>query len=189
MLSFGMPGRRRSTVPSASTASKPPTCRRIGPWRRTLTPPAFVATIPPIVAASRAPKSTPTSQPAARTALCAATSVTPAPTVNSPESRSTSSTPSSRRRLTTTSPPRGTDPPTSPVLPPWGTTPTPASAQARSTPATSAVEAGRTTASAVPDQRRVQSVSYDARRSGSVRQWLGPTISVSCARSAVRFTR
>ena len=189
MLSFGMPGRRRSTVPSASTASKPPVCRRIDPWRRTLTPPAFVATIPPIVAASRAPKSTPTSQPAARAADCAATSVTPAPTVISPPSGSTSSMPSRRRRLITTSPPRGTDPPTSPVLPPWGTTPTPASVHARSTAATSSVDAGRTTASAVPDQRRVQSVSYEARRSGSVRQWLGPTISASRATSADVFTR
>ena len=36
------------------------------PWRRTLTPPALVATIPPTVAESREPMSTPKSQPALR---------------------------------------------------------------------------------------------------------------------------
>ena len=54
---------------------------------------------------------------------------------------------------------RGTEPPTSPVLPPCGMTAAPAAAQARTTAITSSVEAGRTTASASPCQRRVQSVS------------------------------
>ena len=40
---------------------------------------------------------------------------------------------SSRRRSSTTSPCSGTDPPTRPVLPPWGTTGAPASPHARST--------------------------------------------------------
>ena len=48
-----------------------------------------------------------------------------------------------------------------------------------STLATSSVDPGRTTASASPWNRRVQSVSYEARRPGSVRQWLSPTISAS----------
>jgi hypothetical protein len=44
----------------------------------------------------------------------------------------------------------GTDAPTSPVLPPCGTSDAPCSRHAATTPATSAVDAGRTTASARP---------------------------------------
>ncbi len=109
-------------MPSARTASNPPTRWRIGPWRRTLTPPALVATIPPIVAESRAAKSTPTSHPAVRTASCTVARTAPAPTVTSPASASTGPISESRRSDSTTSPPRGTDPPTRPVLPPCGTT-------------------------------------------------------------------
>jgi len=46
--------------------------------------------------------------------------------------------------------PLATAPPQRPVLPPWGTMATPASAQARTTAATSAVLAGRTTAGLAP---------------------------------------
>ncbi len=123
VLSFGMPGRRRRIVPSTRTASNPRSWERIVPWRTTFTPPALVATIPPIVAESRAPRSTPTSQPAVRAAACTSASVAPAPTVTSPATRSTSSISFRRSRLITTSPPRGTDPPTSPVLPPWAPRP------------------------------------------------------------------
>ena len=189
VLSFGIPGRRRRTVPSASTASKPTTCRRIGPWRRTFTPPALVATMPPIVAESRAPRSTPTSQPAARAAAWTAPRVAPAPTVISPASASTSPMDPSRRRLMTTSPPRGTEPPTRLVLPPCGTTPTPASAQARRQSPTSDALPGRTTASAGPLNRRVQSVSYDARMDGSVRRWRSPTIRRRFSSSSSSVTR
>ena len=44
----------------------------------------------------------------------------------------------------------GTPPPTSPVLPPCGTIANPAAAQIRTTAATSAVEAGRTTSRVAP---------------------------------------
>ena len=53
----------------------------------------------------------------------------------------------------------GTPPPTSPVLPPCGTTLAPWAAQARSTAATWAVSAGRTTANARPWKRLRQSSS------------------------------
>ena len=63
-------GQAAQDRPSTRTASNPSSWERIGPWRTTFTPPALVATIPPIVAESRAPRSTPTSQPAARAAAC-----------------------------------------------------------------------------------------------------------------------
>jgi hypothetical protein len=56
----------------------------------------------------------------------------------------------SSRAVDSTIPPNGTPAPTSPVLPPCGTTETPALAHSRTVKATSAVSAGRTTASAVP---------------------------------------
>ena len=146
MLSLGMPGIRSRIVPSARTASNPSICARIGPWRTTLTPPAFVATRPPIVAESRAPRSMPTSQPAARAAVCASARVTPDAAVISPASASRSVIWLSRRMLMTTSPPRGTEPPTSPVLPPCGTTPTPALPHAIRIAATSLTVPGLTTA-------------------------------------------
>src|SRR5207244_558489 len=42
-----------TTVPSARTASIPRNCARIGPKRRTRSPPALVATAPPTVALPR----------------------------------------------------------------------------------------------------------------------------------------
>ena len=66
-----------------------------------------------------------------------------------------------RVRLSSTCVPlaSGTPPPTRPVLPPCGTTLAPWAAQARTTAATSAVLAGRTTASARPWKRLRQSSS------------------------------
>ncbi len=42
-----------------STASSPSTWARVSPWRSTWRPPALVATVPPTVAESRLPRSTP----------------------------------------------------------------------------------------------------------------------------------
>src|SRR5579883_1707705 len=131
-------------------------------------PPALVAIVPPTVAESRLERSTPYPQPAAPAASCRRPTVTPAPAVTWPASRSTSSSRSRRRRLSTTSPPRGTPPPTSPVFPPWGTRGTPVSRQTSRTPATSAVDRGRTTAGVVPQKRPVQSLAKAAHTSGSV---------------------
>ena len=58
----------------------------------------------------------------------------------------------SRLRLSTTSPCSGTEPPTRPVLPPWGTRAVPLAAQAATTAATSSVEPGRTTAGGPTDE-------------------------------------
>ena len=55
--------------------------------------------------------------------------------------------------------PSGTEPPTNPVLPPWGTTAAPDAEHHASTAATSSVDAGRTTAAARPTKRPVQSRS------------------------------
>ena len=62
-----------------------------------------------------------------------------------------------RSTLSTTSPARGTEPPTIPVLPACGTTGTSSAAQAASTVATSPVERGRTTSGAVPTYLPIQS--------------------------------
>ena len=51
----------------------------------------------------------------------------------------------------------GTEPPTSPVRPPWGSTGSSASVQIRTTAATSSVLPGRTTASTGPAKRPDQS--------------------------------
>ena len=78
-----------------------------------------------------------------------------------PNVRPTGSTESmvfNRRRLRTTSPSAGTDAPTRPVLPPCGTSETPAAAQARTTSATSAVDAGTDHRRDRPTHRPVQSV-------------------------------
>ena len=116
----------------------------------------MVDTAPPIVAVSRDAKSTPSSQPARR--ACAATDEReqPAPTTHVP-APSTGDSPESRRVDSTTAP-YGTAPPTSPVFPPCGTTGTPAAAQTASTADTAEVEEGRTTATAEPRHRPVQSI-------------------------------
>ena len=80
----------------------------------------------------------------------------------------------------------GTPPPTKPVLPPWTTIATSRAAARRTTSATSAVLPGRTTISACPWNRPVQSVSNGARRSGSTSTWVAPTTAASSrARSAI----
>ena len=58
MLSFWSPPRCDTVEPSASTASTPSSCRRVPPQRSRWTPPALVAIVPPIVAVSRAARST-----------------------------------------------------------------------------------------------------------------------------------
>ena len=78
----------------------------------------------------------------------------------------------------------GTAPPTSPVLPPWTTTPAPWAAQARTVAATSSVDPGRTTSKAGPPKRRVQSVSKGARSCGSTSTFVGPTMVASSAERA-----
>ena len=75
------------------------------------------------------------------------------------------------------------------MLPPCGTTGTPASAHARSTAATSAVFPGRTTARHSPRHRPVQSTSAAARRSGSVSTCAPPTTAASADSTTPRSSR
>ncbi|KAG1242914.1 hypothetical protein G6F65_022749 [Rhizopus arrhizus] len=88
-----------------------------------------------------------------------------------------------RSRLNTTSRPEasGVEPPTSPVLPPCGTTATLFAAHNATTRDTSRVLAGRTTARATPGKFRRQSVVYRAVSASAVNTCPGPTM----ARSAV----
>ncbi len=150
------------------TASTPTSCARIGPLRTTCMPPALVATMPPTVACSRAPRSTAKANPAASAWACSRASGTPAPTVTWRAAASTGSSRSRRRRSTTTSPANGVAPPTSPVLPPCGTSATWCRRAALTISATSSVDPGRNTAGVEPCQRRVQSTQWLAVRSGSV---------------------
>ena len=111
-------------------------------------------------------------------AACTSASTTPASTVTVPATGSTSRTRRIRPRESTTWLPdaSGTPPPTSPVLPPCGTTATPAPAQAATTAATSSVEPGRTTARARPAWVPVQSTTYAATSASSVRTWSAPML-------------
>ncbi len=91
-----------------------------------------------------------------------------------------------RCRLRTTWVPlaSGVEPTTMPVLPPWGTMLTPASAQALTTSATSNVLAGRTTARALPRSRLRQSCSQ-AHKSPSVNTLATPTVARrACSRDS-----
>jgi hypothetical protein len=147
-------------VPSARTASIPRSCARIGPKRRTRSPPALVATAPPTVALPRLAIRIPRSRPGSASATCCR--VTPAPAVTWDASRSTGPIWFRRVRLSTTSPCSGTPPPTRPVFPPCGTTATPAPVHRARTAATSAVSRGRTTAGVWPWKRPVQSTAKPA---------------------------
>ena len=167
VLSFASPDMCEMTDPSGSTASMPVTCRRVIPYASTRMPPALVATVPPMVAESRDARSTPYSSPAARACRWTSPKVVPAPTLTCADNSSTGSTHVIRRVDTMTgsslgwspdvSRPAGTDPPTSPVFPPWGSIGTPAAVHALAMAETSSVFAGRTTHSAGPWKRRVQS--------------------------------
>jgi len=122
----------------------------------------LVATIPPSVADSREARSTPNRSPKGVVAASSAVSVTPActPTQRPTVSRTSMSV---MRAVESTiagvdAPAGGIDPPTSPVLPPWAQIAMPASAQIRTTAATSSVVRGLTTATAEPVHLPVQSV-------------------------------
>ena len=71
--------------------------------------------------------------------------------------------------------PDGTAPAHWPVLPPWGTSAVPVSAQMRTAAATCAVESGRSTASGVARTRPRQSAAYGAMSAGSESTAAGPS--------------
>ena len=88
------------------------------------------------------------SQPRSARKFWSVSSTTPAWRRTVAEASSKASIAPMRSTLSTTSPARGTPPPTIPVLPACGTRGTSSSAQAASTAATSSVERGRTTSGA-----------------------------------------
>ena len=87
--------------------------------------------------------------PAASAAACTVSRIAPASTMIVAPMGSIARTAVSRSSEITT-PPCGTPPPVSPVLPPSATTGTPAPAQRRTAAATSSVEPGRSTAGVAP---------------------------------------
>src|SRR5712691_7660733 len=129
------------------------------PVQPALAPAALVATMPPMVAESREPRSTPNSHWVPVSRDCRAPRVTPAPTVTCPDDSSMPPIESRRRSDRRTPPPAGTEPPTSPVFPPCGTNGTEWVSHHDTTAATSAPSPGRTTAAARAWKRPVQSVS------------------------------
>ena len=161
----------------------PATWTRIVPKRTTREPPALVATAPPTVAESRLAKSTGASNPAAWACRRQSAIVTPAPSVTC-ERAGVDGAARVRRLVdsTTIGSPRGTLPPTSPVLPPCGTTGDAGrGARPRARRRPRPVDPGRTTSSASPTKRPVQSRANDAVTSGSSSTWSGPTTSASVA--------
>ena len=115
-------------------------------------PPALVASSPPIIAVPSEPSERGNSAPASAAACWARASTSPASTVMVMSARSSASTRFIRARLSTTWRGRasGVAPPTMEVLPPCGMMTSPCAAQSFTQADTSAVEAGRSTASASP---------------------------------------
>ena len=115
-------------------------------------PPALVERLPPIWQLPSAPRLSGNSRSAAAAAWCRSARMQPASTVIvklvGSMARMRFIRPSATTMLSRSS--GGTPPPTSPVLPPCGTIANPAAAQIRTTAATSAVEAGRTTSRVAP---------------------------------------
>lgn len=139
------------------------------PWRTTLTPPAFVEITPPIWQLPCEPIVSGKKPPALSTSALNRESTQPASTTATPSRRSTLRTAFIRSRLRTTSSPscEGVAPATRPVLPPCGTTRTPASPHQRRIAATSSTSRGRTTAADRPWWSPVMSLSYRAAAFGS----------------------
>ena len=115
-------------------------------------PPALVAMMPPIVAEPSAAKLTGSSRPACAAASWTCWTMQPASTSIIEPSRSTLRILSMRLSESTICAPdaSGVAPPARPVLPPWGTTATPAAWHRRSVRETSAVVRGSTTAAGRP---------------------------------------
>jgi hypothetical protein len=124
-----------------------------------LLPPALVASTPPICALPSDEIDSGSRQSASAAASCAAFSVTPASIVIVMSVASMARTRFIRPVLTTICEPSasGVAPATMDVLPPCGTTPTPRASHSRSTAASAAVSAGRTTAAVRPWYSRRQS--------------------------------
>ena len=132
--------------PSASTTSSASTESRVTPYFAQRSPPALVATLPPMVeilklAGSGAYISPCTAAAALRSAL-----MTPGSTTAVSSSGLRSRMRFIRSRLSTTQPSLACAPPETPVPAPRATSGTPRAAQARTVAWTSATDSARTTA-------------------------------------------
>mmetsp|Transcript_60322 Transcript_60322/g.142121 ORF Transcript_60322/g.142121 Transcript_60322/m.142121 type:complete len:214 (+) Transcript_60322:842-1483(+) len=122
VLSFRSEETLSTIVPSARTASTPSTVPCSDPYRTSLSPPAFVATLPPIWQLPFAPRSSGTMKPFSARCESKLWRMHPAPQTTTASCALNDSI--SLRRLvdSTISSWTGTLPPTSPVFPPCGTT-------------------------------------------------------------------
>ena len=139
------------------------------PWRNTCTPPALVDTSPPMVALPLAPSDSGKTQPCASAAAWTVSRIAPASATSSSEAASMLRIPFIRDRLSSTLPPSGAGmpPPTSPVLPPCGTSPTRWYPAAATIAATAAVERGISISGVTPWNLPRQSTRCGAMISGS----------------------
>ena len=141
--------------PWGSTASTPRHSARALPWRSTFTPPALVASTPPICAVPWDASASGNWRPALAAASRTCCRVAPASATITPSSgwMARMAVIRSSDRTSGTVPSGITCPPTSPVPPPRGTMATRASAQRRTTAATSSTLRGAAISPARPRNR------------------------------------
>ena len=166
--------------PSGNTTSKPKTKFRVIPYFITFTPPAFVAIQPPIRALPRAPKPNGKYNPRSRATSCTCSKMAPACTCIARLYSSTSSTWSIRSKLITTSPSSDTVAPVSPVNPPCTTIRCRCAWQMAQQRATSDVETGNTTQSALKGTSIFQICAYLPSKALPANTRSGPNASINC---------
>ncbi len=137
--------------PSGRTTSRPRTSSRVMPYRNTLMPPALVDTLPPMRQEPCAPNASGKNIPAASTLSLNSDRIQPASTTAEKSSASMLRIAVMRSRLMMTwdSGESGVAPSTRPVLPPCGTIDRSRARTAFTQADTSAVERGRSTATAL----------------------------------------
>src|SRR3954447_17985371 len=157
----------RTTSAEPVTISSSSTYSRVTPYFRQHSPPALVATLPPIVDHGELAGSGGYHRPCSATAALRSSLTTPGSTTATRSSASISSTRSIRDRSSSRQPSTALAPPDSPVPAPRVTTGTPSSAQAATTCCTSAVLRARTAASARPTSAHSASSELTLRRTSS----------------------
>src|SRR3954447_13036508 len=157
----------RTTSAEPVTISSSSTYSRVTPYFRQHSPPALVATLPPIVDHGALAGSGGYHRPCSATAALRSSLTTPGSTTATRSSASISSTRSIRDRSSSRQPSTALAPPDRPVPAPRVTTGTPSSAQAATICCTSAVLRARTAASARPTSAHAASSELTLRRTSS----------------------
>src|SRR6056297_1529658 len=146
--------------PSGRTTSNPSTSSRVLPNFSTLTPPALVEMLPPIMQEPCAPKLSGKKQPASLAACWTFCRITPASTVMVMPSASICHTrfirSSDKTRVVLFG--QGVAPPQRPVCPPCGTIPMPCSLQYLTMAETSSTDEGLATPIQEPENLVLQSI-------------------------------